>query len=70
MTDRREIHLEVKGMTCQGCVNAVTRVVQRKDPSAQVKIDLATSRLDGESALEPQALASAISAAGYETRVL
>jgi copper chaperone len=70
MTDRREIHLEVKGMSCQGCVNAVTRVVQRKDPSAQVKIDLAAGRLDGESALDPQALATAISAAGYETRVL
>ena len=70
MSERRDIHLEVKGMTCQGCVNSVTRVVQRKDPSAQVKIDLATGRLDGSSEIEADALANAISAAGYEARVL
>lgn len=70
MAATRDVHLEVKGMTCQGCVNAVTRVVQRKDPQAQVKIDLARGRLDGQSEVEPEALASAISAAGYEARVL
>ena len=70
MSERREIQLEVKGMTCQGCVNAVTRVVQRKDPSAQVKIDLATGRLDGSTEMEADTLAKAISAAGYEARVI
>lgn len=70
MSDRRDVHLEVKGMTCQGCVNAVTRVVQRRDPSAQVKIDLATGRVDASSELEADALAKAISAAGYEARVV
>jgi copper chaperone len=70
MAEKRDIHLEVKGMTCGGCVNAVTRIVQRKDPAAQVKIDLATGRLDGVGEIEPDALAKAISAAGYETRVL
>ena len=70
MAERRELHLEVKGMTCQGCVNAVTRVVQRKDPSAQVKIDLATGRVDGSGVVDADALAKAISAAGYEARVV
>ncbi len=70
MADRRDVHLEVKGMTCQGCVNAVTRVVQRKDPSAQVKVDLATGRVDGSSEMEADALAKAITAAGYEARVV
>lgn len=70
MAERRDIHLEVKGMTCQGCVNAVTRVVQRRDPSAQVKIDLAAGRVDGSGEIDPDALAQAISAAGYEARVL
>lgn len=70
MAERRDLHLEVKGMTCQGCVNAVTRVVQRKDPSAQVKIDLATGRVDGSSEVDADALAKAISAAGYEARVI
>ena len=70
MTERRDVHLEVKGMTCQGCVGAVTRVVQRKDPTAQVKVDLATGRLDGVAQIDPDALAKAISAAGYEARVI
>jgi copper chaperone len=70
MAERRDIHLEVKGMTCQGCVNAVTRVVQRRDPTAQVKIDLATGRVDGAGEIDPDALAKAITDAGYEARVL
>jgi copper chaperone len=70
MADRRDVHLEVKGMTCQGCVNAVTRVVQRKDPSAQVKVDLATGRVDGTSEMDADALAKAITGAGYEARVV
>ncbi len=70
MADRRDVHLEVKGMTCQGCVNAVTRVVQRKDPSALVKVDLASGRVDGSSEMDADALAKAITAAGYEARVV
>jgi copper chaperone len=70
MADKRDVHLEVKGMTCQGCVNAVTRIVQRKDPSAQVKIDLAAGRLDGVSEVDADTLAKAISAGGYEARVV
>ncbi len=70
MADRRDVHLEVKGMTCQGCVSAVTRVVQRKDPSAQVKVDLATGRVDGTSEMDADALAKAITGAGYEARVV
>ena len=70
MADRLDVHLEVKGMTCQGCVNAVTRVVQRKDPSAQVKVDLATGRVDGTSEMDADALAKAITGAGYEARVV
>ena len=70
MSEKKAVHIEVKGMTCQGCVNAVARVVQRKDPAAQVTVDLATGRMDGVSELDPQTLAAAISAAGYEARVL
>jgi hypothetical protein len=35
-----------------------------------VKIDLAAGRLDGATAMVPDELAQAISAAGYEARVL
>ena len=30
----------VSGMTCQGCVNAVTRAIQRRLPGAKVSVDL------------------------------
>ncbi len=70
MSEKKAVHIEVKGMTCQGCVNAVTRVVQRKDPAAQVTVDLAAGRMDGVSEVEQQTLAAAITAAGYEARVL
>lgn len=70
MSEKKAVHIEVKGMTCQGCVNAVTRVVQRKDPAAQVTVDLAAGRMDCVSEVEQQTLAAAITAAGYEARVL
>ena len=63
-----KVVLMVKGMTCQGCVNSVTRIVKRNDPAADVAIDLASGRLEAQTTAEPQALAQAISAAGYETR--
>ena len=46
MSDSKNIVLDVKGMTCQGCVNAVTRIVKRADPQAEVKIDLPSGRVD------------------------
>ena len=32
--------LAVSGMTCQGCVNAVTRSIQRAAPGSAVTVDL------------------------------
>ena len=61
--------LMVKGMTCQGCVNSVTRIVKRADPAAEVSVDLATGRVDATSTLPAAELAKAITAAGFETRV-
>lgn len=56
-------------MTCQGCVNAVTRIVQRKDPAANVRVELASGRVEAETAVAAEELARAISAGGYEARV-
>lgn len=69
MSDSKNIVLDVKGMTCQGCVNAVTRIVKRADPQAEVKIDLPSGRVDLQSSLAADALAQAISTAGYEAQV-
>jgi copper chaperone len=69
MSERRHVELQVSGMTCQGCVNAVTRIVQKKDPAANVKVDLASGRLEAETAAAVEELARAISAGGYEARI-
>lgn len=66
MAENKDIVIDVKGMTCQGCVNAVTRIVKRADPQAEVKIDLASGRADVKSSAAPEAIAKAISAGGYE----
>jgi copper chaperone len=65
MSEAKPVVLNVTGMTCQGCVNSVTRIVKRLDPAAEVAIDLPTGRLEARTGASSQALAQAIAAAGY-----
>ena len=37
---------QVQGMTCGHCVRAVTEAVKSVDPQAEVKVDLATGKVD------------------------
>lgn len=60
------IDLKVDGMTCEGCARSVTKAVQREDPQATVKVDLAAGRVRIESAAPADRFARAIEAAGYE----
>jgi copper chaperone len=69
MSEAKSVVLNVTGMTCQGCVNSVTRIVKRADPAAEVAIDLPTGRLAATTAASAQALAAAIAAAGYGAQV-
>ena len=69
MSEARHVELAVTGMTCQGCVNAVTRIIKRIDPAANVRVDLPTGKVEAETAAAAEALAKAVSAGGYETRV-
>ena len=66
MSEAKTITFDVKGMTCQGCVNAVTRIVKRADPAAEVKIDLASGRADVVTSLPGDQIAQAIGKGGYE----
>lgn len=65
MTEQRNIVLNVKGMTCEGCAGAVQRIVQKADPQALVAVHLPTGRVVAKTALEPAKLAAAITAGGY-----
>ena len=60
------IAFEVNDMTCGHCVSSITRAVKSLDKDAEVRIDLATHRVEVEAAQADAAqLAAAIEDAGY-----
>jgi copper chaperone len=59
------LSLKVSGMTCGGCINAVTRAVQAQDPQAQVQADLATQIVNLETSLSLEKASQLITDAGF-----
>jgi copper chaperone len=59
------VTLNVTGMTCDGCVRAVERIIKAQDPQASVTIDLASGKVEAATAAAPTALIAAIEAAGF-----
>jgi len=59
------IELTLPDMTCGHCVKTVTATVQQVDPSAQLKIDLPTHKVQIESTQPAQAFAAALTEEGY-----
>ena len=57
--------LTVSGMTCQGCVSAVTRSIQRAAPGSIVTVDLADGRVEIEGTVEEAVARQAIERAGF-----
>jgi copper chaperone len=57
--------LKVSGMTCGGCINAVTRAVQAQDPQAKVQADLATQIVSLETSLSAAQASELITDAGF-----
>jgi copper chaperone CopZ len=57
--------LTITGMTCQGCVNAVTRVLSRVPGAADVRVDLAAGRAEIGGTATADALVAAVRKAGY-----
>jgi copper chaperone len=57
--------LKVSGMTCGGCINAVTRAIQAQDPQAKVQADLPTQVVSLETTLSPELAAELITDAGF-----
>lgn len=56
----------VAGMTCQGCVNAVTRAIKRRLPDAVVAVDLPRGIVAVEAAgLSDDTVKSAVVDAGF-----
>ena len=68
MSTPETLQLNVKGMSCQHCVKAVTRAVQAQDPQATLEIDLPQGRVTVHTVLPVAAVAKAISEEGYEAQ--
>lgn len=61
---------DVQEMSCGKCVAHVTKAVQSAEPEAQVKVDLATGKVEvSPSPEDPEALAKIITDAGYPAKV-
>ena len=60
--------LQVKGMSCQHCVKAITKAVQTQDPQATVTVELPQGQVTVQSALSHNAIAQAITEEGYEVQ--
>ncbi len=56
----------VKGMTCEGCVRAVSNAIERAIPGASVKVDLASGKVTVEGGGDEKTIAQAIDDAGFE----
>ena len=59
------LNLKVSGMTCGGCINAVTRAIQAQDPSAKVAADLAAQTVALETTLTLTQASQLITDAGF-----
>ena len=59
------LSLKVSGMTCGGCINAVTRAVQSQDPGAKVQVDLASQTVSLETTLSQAQASQLITDAGF-----
>ncbi len=57
--------LQVEGMSCGHCVNAVTKSVQVVDASAKVDVDLSSQKVRVISTASLEDIQSAVSEAGY-----
>jgi copper chaperone len=59
------LSLKVSGMTCGGCINAITRAIQAEDPQAKVQADLASQVVDLETSLSVKQASQIITNAGF-----
>jgi copper chaperone len=67
---RKDLLMQVEGMTCDGCVNAVTKAIQRLDPSATVDVDLEHGRVHVITCAQSIEVARVLDAAGYEAHAM
>lgn len=60
------MQFNVSGMTCGHCAQAITKAINRVDPAAAVKVDVAGGKVTVTSEASPTQIADAIQSEGYE----
>ena len=60
------IEMHVGGMTCGHCVQTVTKVIQAKDTSAKVHVDLAHGTVSAETWLARAEVAAVLAHEGFK----
>lgn len=68
MSSAQTHQVQVKGMSCQHCVKAVTKALQNQDASATVQVDLPTGQVQVLTALSREAVIHTIEEEGYEVQ--
>lgn len=63
-----EAVFEIGGMTCQGCVNAVTRVLSAVKGVTKTEVDLEHGHARVEGDADPQTLIAAVTRAGFTAK--
>lgn len=56
---------KVEGMSCNHCVQTITKSLNKLDSRAKVSVDLASQLVTVDSAEDPKTLAAEIEEAGY-----
>ena len=59
------LSLKVSGMTCGGCIKAVTKAIQSQDPEALVQADLESQTVNLETSLSAVKASQIITDAGF-----
>jgi len=59
------LSLKVSGMTCGGCIKAVTKAIQSQDPQAKVEADLVSQMVNLETSLSAVQASQIIADAGF-----
>jgi len=57
---------EVIGMTCEGCVRSVKRVIAATSPGVGVEVELSTGWVTVTGEHAPEAIREAVEGAGFE----
>ena len=66
--ERKELIMQVEGMTGQACADAVMKAIRRLDPSAEVAVDLEHGRVTIQTFAQSLEVAEALGKAGYEAK--